>query len=77
VAKSVNRVTRDRADLYATRRMVIEILRHMNESTIEKIRSSTKGATLKPEDEVIDERELRLAFDSILEEAVKRGSRRA
>ena len=71
MARSTNRGLRVQTDLYATRRMVIEILRHMNESDIEKIRSSTKNSTLKPKDEALNEAELRLAFDSILEEAAK------
>lgn len=64
-----SRVLREKSDLYATRRIVIEMLRHMDDSIIDKIRNSTKNVTLTPKGEELVEGELRLAFDSILEDA--------
>ena len=73
MARPASRIAREQADLYATRRMVVEILRYLDRGAIDKIRSATTRRILKPMDDnvIIAEQDVRDAFEMILDEAVK------
>lgn len=74
MARPTAAITRERADLYATRRMVVELLRHMENGgsrIIESIQNSTARGVLKPidADVIISEEFVRDAFAALLDEA--------
>jgi hypothetical protein len=71
MVRSIASTTRERADLYATRRMVVEILRYLNSGAIETIRSATKSGVIKmlDDDVIVGESEVRQAYEMLLDEA--------
>ena len=69
--RSTSIIARERADSYATRAVLIELLRHLKQidpQIIPAIRSVTQRGILRPIDVIVSEQDVRESFEAILAE---------